>query len=374
MAGPAQGNQSDNSAHILWWVAVLFAAIGAIWFGFRAHLIAAYLSLKLLEVKLLTMVTGHHYDALQTMLVTVIANPKIVSFHDLVLLGSAAGAPFRLPLAAILIALGFIVFLTNTTRVFKRTYHMKDLATVEKANWPQISPVTRLDLLKTDIDAGPWAMAMQPMQFCKKHQLLDEVRPERREGMARKEWDRVDVMLRRGDANRVFTLQLGPRWSDTKRLPMHVKALFAVFAARLNSDTKAALKMLEQLSASSNSKLDFSGVDALCKKYENTKLVQQRVIAHAYVMTVMASMLEGAREDGVQASADFLWLKPLDRRLWYILNTVGRQTPFVEIAGIFAHWVAEKEAGKKLVMPMVEEASKALELALTDILYRPDDE
>ena len=27
----------------------------------------------------------------------------------------------------------------------------------------------------------------------------------------------------------------------------------------------------------------------------------------------MASMLAAAREDGVQASSDFLWLKPMDR-------------------------------------------------------------
>ncbi len=36
------------------------------------------------------------------------------------------------------------------------------------ANWPQITPVLDLDLIKTDIDKGPWAMAMTPMQFCKR--------------------------------------------------------------------------------------------------------------------------------------------------------------------------------------------------------------
>ena len=87
----------------------------------------------------------------------------------------------------------------------------------------------------------------------------------------------------------------------------------------------------------------------------------------------MASMLEEARQDGVQASADFLWLKPLDRRLWYTLNTVGRQTPFIEVAGIFAHWIAEKEAQRRLRVPMVEEATNAVELALKDVVYRPDE-
>jgi intracellular multiplication protein IcmP len=98
------------------------------------------------------------------------------------------------------------------------------------------------------------------------------------------------------------------------------------------------------------------------------------VQSHAYVLTVMAAMLVGARDDGVQSSADFLWLKPVDRKLWYMLNTVGRQTPFAEVAGVYAHWLAEKEAGKRMLVPMVEEATKALEIALKEVVYRRDEE
>ena len=57
---------------------------------------------------------------------------------------------------------------------------------------------------------------------------------------------------------------------------------------------------------------------------------------------LIASLLEMARIDGVLASAEFLWLKPVDRRMWYMLNCVGRQTAVAEIAGLFAHWQAEK--------------------------------
>jgi intracellular multiplication protein IcmP len=120
--------------------------------------------------------------------------------------------------------------------------------------------------------------------------------------------------------------------------------------------------------------MDFRGVDALLKKHENTKVVQKILQSHAYVMTVMAAMLVGARMDGVQATADFLWLKPIDRRLWYVLNTMGRQTPFVESAGPYAHYVAEKEAGRKLLIPMIESATNALELALKSMVYHPEEE
>ena len=97
------------------------------------------------------------------------------------------------------------------------------------------------------------------------------------------------------------------------------------------------------------------------------------VEGNAYVLTVMASMIMAARADGVQASADFLWLKPLDRRLWYVLNSMGRQTPYTEAAGVYAHWLAEKEAGRKLIIPMIEMATNALEIALKELIYHPDE-
>ncbi len=373
MAAPQQSNSSDNSAGMIWGIAAAFALIGGIWYAFKTTIVKIYLTAKLYEIDLISIFNEGHFNDLKSSIKSVIANPSTVKFEDVVALGASVGDWLRYPIVLLLIALAVVVYLGNTTRVFRHVYSMLDLAKLEKTNWPQIAPIVDLDLLKIDIDKGPWAMAMLPMQFCKSFHLIDEVRPERREGMSRKDWDKVEVVLRRGAANKVFALQLGALWRGADKLPPHVRALFAVFAARINADSKPAAEILAQLSASSTSKLNMTGVTELLKKHENTKLVKQITESHAYVLTVMASMLQGAREDGVQASADFLWLKPLDRRLWYVLNTVGRQTPFVEIAGVFAHWVAEKEAGRKLLVPTVEEATNALDLALKEIVYRPDE-
>lgn len=377
------GNPSDNSAAILWWVAALFAAIGSIWYVFKTAIISGYLGFKLFELNLITYLgttlsqflpfNASYLEQVRNLLLYAKANPANISYADLLGLGAVVGEWLRIPLMLLMFLLAIVVYFSNTTRVFKRNYNMHDLAKLEKGNWPQLTPIIGLDLIKTDIDTGPWAMAMTPMQFCKRNQLLEEVKPQRREGMARKDWDRLDVVLKRGDANRVFALQLGTLWKGTNALPPYARALFAVFAARLNADTKEATAVLQRLNNSSTGELDMTGVDALLKKHENSTLVQKIVQSHAYVLTVMASMLEGAREDGVQASADFLWLKARDRRLWYTLNTVGRQTPFIEVAGIFAHWIAEKEAGRKLLVPMVEEATHALGLALKEVVYKPDE-
>jgi intracellular multiplication protein IcmP len=373
MAGAPQGggNQSDNSAGIIWITAAVFIAFGVLWYTFKAQIAGAYFKLKLLEIDVISIFT-HNLDDVRVSIIG--TNPAQLKFEDIMRVGDAVGDYLRIPCIIIIVALAVIVYLSNSVRTFKRTYEMKDLLEAEQVNWPQIAPVAKLNLVKADIDKGPWAMAMTPMQFCKRHQLLEEFRRGPQEGMTRKEWDRIEVKLKRGQANKIFATQLGALWAGPHKLPPHIKVLYAVFGARLNNDTEAASKMLKQLAASSTSKLDFTGAEELLKKHENTKLVQKAIQPHAYVLTVMASMLEGARQDGVQASADFLWLKPIDRRLWYILNTVGRQTPGAEVAGIFAHWVAEKEADRKLLVPMIEEATNALELALKDVIYRPDEE
>lgn len=370
---PQGGGQSDNSAGIIWTVAAIFVVIGVVWFTFKARIIAFYLTIKLYEVDLLSYFSPAYYEQIRKLLISAIANAKNVSFDQMGALGGVVGETLRWPFGIALVLLAIIVYFGNSTRVYRRAYNMKDLAKLEQVNYPQISAVTGLDLIKTDIDKGPWAMAMSPMQFCKRYRLLEEFTPQRREGQSRKE-NRIEVVLKRGDSNKLFALQLGPLWKSVDHLPPHTKALFAVFAARINADSKSAQNLLSQLSSSAGSKLNFTGVDALIKKHINSKEVQRITQSHAYVLTVMMSMLEGARDDGVQASADFLWLKPLDRRLWYTLNTVGRQTPFVEVAGIFAHWLAEREAGRKLLVPMVEEATRAVELALKEVIYRPDEE
>ena len=371
------GGQSDNSAGILWGIAAVFAGLGAVWYGLKDQIVWVYLTLKLYEVTFLNYLTlklnfyPGYFTSIQTSIQNALANPNQVAFNDLITLGDMVGDWLRYPFIAILLVLAVVVYISNTARSFRQIYALREFAKLEQQNWPQITPVVNLDLIKTDIDTGPWAMAMTPIQFCKRYRLLEEVRPIR--GTSRRDSGRVEVMLKRGAANQLFSMQLGPLWVGVDKLPMHTRALFAAFAARINSDTKSAADLLNQLNRTSTTKLDYTGVDDLIKKHYNTKIVQWVVQSHAYVSTIMASMLEEARQDGVQASADFLWLKPLDRRLWYTLNTVGRQTPFIEVAGIFAHWIAEKEAQRRLRVPMVEEATNAVELALKDVVYRPDE-
>jgi intracellular multiplication protein IcmP len=384
MAAP-QGQQSpsDNSTGILWTIAAIFLAIGFAWVTLKQYILYGYFQFKLWEVNAISYVVDklnlHQFDVdldrIRWVILSFLQGVKKsdLTFKDLLTVGDQVGTYLNIPFAVLVILFAFLVYKGNAVRVFKRIYSMKELAKLEKVNWPQIEPVVGLNLLKEHIDKGPWAMAMTPIQFSKKHQLLEEYKRVG-EALTIKERNRIEVALKRGKANRIFAIQLGPLWHGAAALPPYARGLFVAFAARILSETAVAEKIILKMSSSSTGKLDISNTDALLKKYLSNKKIQTILNGHGYVLTMMASMLEGARDDGVQASADFLWLKPIDRRLWYMLNTVGRQTPFVEVAGPFAHWMAEKEMGRRILVPTIEEATNALELALKEIIYKRDEE
>jgi len=372
-AAPQSSNQQDNSMGILWTIAAILFGLGVVWVTFKSQITGFYLHIKLWEINHILRHFTHRLDDVATAISVMLSSPPdSVHFGDVVNIGTVVGQYVRYFIIPPILLLAAWIYLSSSTRVFKHAYSMRELVHLEKTNWPQIVPVAGLDLVKTNIDRGPWAMALTPMQFCKRHDLLVEHRPGRREGAPRSQWNRVEVSLKRGKASQVFAVQLGPVWPGAMGCPPHVRALFAAFAARINGDTASAIQLYRQMSATSATRLDFTGADELLKKHVDSPIVKQIIESHAYVLTVMAEMLVGARNDGVQATADFLWLKPVDRKLWYMLNTVGRQTPFAEVAGPFAHWKAEREASHRLLLPMVEEATRALELALKDLIYRPD--
>jgi intracellular multiplication protein IcmP len=365
-----QQQQGDNSLAPMWIIVGIFALLWMIWYFAHAQIAFVILKIRLYESYLISLFTS----AIDPM-VTTIKNtvPGEMSFNGLADISTAVGSYLRYPIAVVLAILGVAIYFSNPTMRFKKTYSIQSLVESERESWPQIMPVVNLDLVNTDIDTGPWAMGLTPMQFAKKYHLLQEERVVSTDPNVL-QLSKVMATVRREEAHRIFSLQLGRYWTGIEHLNPHTKALFAVFAARANRDRDGATKLLLQISASvAHGKLNFAGTDELIEKHKNNKSVVKVTQSHAFVLTVMASMLLLARTDGVLATADFLWLKPVDRVLWYMLNSIGRQTPFTEVAGPYAHWLAERTMQRKLNVPMIDEAVNALEVAIKEVLYIPDD-
>ncbi len=370
--GAQQGQGGGDNSLTPFWIMLTVAAAGyGIWYKFHVAIVSIIFQLKLAEIDLISLFIS--VPVLNSW-VAYIHNmpPGSVDWDHLVGLCYAVGHYMRYPFGAVLIVMCVWVYTKDIGLRFRRTHSMKTLRAQEQRNWPQIMPITEKNLAAEDVRLGPWAMALSPLEFAKQYNLLkkDEFAQRGASHMS----DPLTATIKKGESRRIFTLQLGPYWNGFDALPPHTKALAAIFIAKINRDRDGAAKLLKILSQSSiKGKLDVTMVPSLLSKHRNTELVQDIVQKHAYVTTAMAALLQGARQDGVLASADFLWLKPIDRRLWYVLNNVGRQTAFVETAGIFAHWAVERSLGQKCLMPMIEEAVKALELAIKEVKLSPKD-
>lgn len=368
----------NESLDFLWMIVVVILAAFAIWYFYEKEITHFIFLVRLYEIKLIRIImealtsiftfftfSPPDITELKQWESYIKSRPVNISFEAVEDISQLVGRYLAYPVMISLSLLGFFIYRKHVVLKFKTIFNMQTLKKSELSVWPQSKPTVNKDLISKDIHKGPWAMAKTPLVFCKEHKIIKSHKKE----------NNIVGKLIKGPAYRVFSLQTGRLWPGVNGLKIHVKALMAIFAAKANHDTARANKLLDQISDSSASgQLDFSGVQETLNKYYQTKIVQKTIAQHAYLLTVMASMLELARMDGVLASAEFLWLKAIDRPMWYMLNSVGRRVAVPEIAGAFAHWLSERSLRAPIRTPMVDAAVKAMEVELENTLYEEDDD
>lgn len=286
---------------------------------------------------------------------------RSLDFSNTVSMLTKSGEYVRWLYIPIMVFLGFRLAGNSLRSRYQKQHTMATLAQQEAAIWPEIAPVANLqeELVKGDIHSGQFPVSATEWEFADKHKLAS----------------REDGKLDRERARDIFTSQLGPRWTGPERLPRHARALYACLLLYIVDQRDEGLKRLRGL-ASSYAKggvqgLDDQFVEEAIASHGKSPLVQRAIGQHAYVFTLFATLLQVARVSGVLASPMFLWVKPVDRRLWYILNNVGRYAFHVECAGIASHWLFEKEVGEACPTPMLEKALDGLQQALLE--YAEDD-
>jgi intracellular multiplication protein IcmP len=369
--GGGGGNGNDDSLGILWFMGAVFAVGWIIWHFGHHHLKAFFIAVRQLEIDALAFFLRDNATIVALKGHILSLSPGALTPQNSKSVSAALGYYWRWPIVAFCI-IGMILMLRHAR--YKKVHTMQTLLDQESLDWPQVGIVKKLDLAGTPIDQGPWAMALSPLQFAKKYHLLKvEKIPDGK--AAWRGSDKYKMTVEKDRAQRLFSVQLGPIFTHPLRMPSHAQALFALFAARAAHDVKTAVLIQRHLALSAaQGKVDYSLAKKYVMKYFKDKAVERCMQRHGYIITMMASMLELGRTDGVLASADFLWLKPIDRRLWYMLNGMGRQVAFAEVAGAVAHWRVEKELERPLSVPVVDMAVVALEEALGKVLYQPDTE
>lgn len=355
----SNSQEKDATNELLLMLIFIVGLIFVLWHFFSPQIITGYLWTKKAEYFILKY-TGVPWLFPETWALKVgpseaylNGTEKITTAAQMRAMGGGLGYFFKFYIAALVGGLGVAVLRKNPLQRFRRRHDMKSLAESESRLWPAIAPVVKLNLVKEPIDKGEWAMSKKPLDFARHYKLLDE-----------------GNKLNRDRAEKLFAAQLGKLWEGPERLPPYVRALFATFAAQACGDLEGAKDGLDKLSMGmAEGKPDYSWVAPLLKKHFESEKVQKVVKRHAYVYTIMASLLKSAREFGVLASAQFIWLRPKNRPMWYILNGVGRRVSFAEVGGIYAHWLAEEVAEHPIERPYVVKAVDGLEKALLEVKF-----
>lgn len=327
-------------------------------------------------------------------------------------LADFVGQFWRWPVVAGLLALAGWTYVKAPRERFRRRFDMEKLLAEQSRSFPAVMPVLGRNLLKEPLTEGPWAAARSPIELAIREGLL---RDGQGQVLSQAVHNAPDTRFDRARATELLVRQLGPRRPAHPRdLPAYQRGLFAVCAGRLVPDqaiprTDWTGRLLSALGRKGYShrkipggkaradalaahlsrhfkegrdgaahQMDFGETDALLDLAWAQPEVQARWQAHAYSYTALMDLLSLARTKGVLTTADFIWLKPVNRTLWYALNSLGApwapldKTAHAEAAGPFAHALAERALGMAIPEPEVGPGVDAIEESLRDEGWLPD--
>lgn len=96
-------------------------------------------------------------------------------------------------------------------------------------------------------------------------------------------------------------------------------------------------------------------------KYKNHADVKGLFAVHHWEYSYLYALFGIAKKNGKATHTEWIWLKPTNRILFYVLNTYGRSTPPIEAATAFSQYDYERKVSKKGWLPFVtDEAKKVL--------------
>jgi intracellular multiplication protein IcmP len=300
------------------------------------------------------------------------ADPGAVKLHDLYGIAHAVGASFRIPATVLLLVLAFIAMLRAAPSRYKRGFDLDGLIREQAVSFPTSAAFAKrhLRLVAPSADPRPADYALTPEEWVARFAT------------------KVDGTFDDAAAFRSLALQLGPPWRGVEQAQPHVRAMFAAFALHLAARRAEALRLLGELSSALGAaggdppegpeaplRIPDAAVataDAVLRDFDVLTPAVSIATRHGYAHTALMALLNEARlAAGVLAPAQFVWLKLVDRRLWYALHSLGFETdgfgrylhpnPRIEAAGARDHWAAERIAGRPILTPEIKRTLDAVQ-------------
>ena len=382
-------NGRDNrDDHLFLWCAFLilvFVVLPALYIAHADSVNRPLLALAKAQIQVFT----PFFDEAQTAWTRIAeADPASLSWETMQKVLHYTGSWIRWPFALLLVLFGVAAIFMGRVGGLVRRFNMESLLRNNAESFPCLRPVVgrgKYLLSPESHDSGPWKIARTPAQFALENELLlDEqgkpFSPEQalKNGLPSTElpaWG--NARLDEKKALAVLTEQLGKSFEGYEVLSPCRRALAVAFLAYANGDKKGCVSMLDMVSSSYNEidgnadcpVLTDTAFEKRLKKawarHKDVLSVKNMASHAAYELPWFMALLYRARQKGVLASSQFLWLRPMDRPLWYALNQCGGRAAWVEGFAAWAHYTAEEQEGKALTEPHVAPAVASLKEALS---------
>lgn len=273
---------------------------------------------------------------------------------------------FEWPFALCFAATGVYVFFFSPRSKFRTHHNLETFIRAQAKVWPVISPIVDFNPVKSSTripgDVIPdklplFAEALSPEEWISYHRITV-----------------TNGVVDREASRRALVLQLGPRWTGIDKQPVYIQALYAAFALKGAQKREESDAFLGTVAPCWSAKTGFhltpdvaAEVRKLLGDESLTSKINEVAGKHAYRTTALLGALKWARANGgVLAPAQFLWLRGVDRPLWYALNNLGRRSFHSEGMGALAHFMAEEAAKKPLPIPRVDTAIVTINQFLAD--------
>ena len=382
-------NGRDNrDDHLFLWCAFLilvFVLLPALYIAHADSVNRPLLALAKAQIQVFT----PFFDEAQTAWTRIAeADPSSLSWETMQKVLRYTGSWIRWPFALLLVLFGVAAIFMGRVGSLVRRFNMESLLRNNAESFPCLRPVVgrgKYLLSPESHDSGPWKIARTPVQFALENGLLlDEQEkaftPEQalKNGLPSTElpaWG--NARLDEKKALAVLTEQLGKPFEGCEGLSPCRRALAVAFLAYANGDKKNCISILDMVSCSYNEidgnadcpvLTDSAFEKRLKKAWARHKdvLSEKNMASHAaYELPWFMALLYRARQKGVLAGSQFLWLRPMDRPLWYALNQCGGRAAWAEGFAAWAHYMADEQEGKALTEPHVAPAVASLREALS---------
>ena len=315
--------------------------------------------------------------------------PSALSWNEMERILNYAGKWARWPLGSLLAVMAVAAYFMGRTERLIRRFNMESLLKNNAETFPCLRPIEgrgKYLLSPESYDQGLWRIARSPLQFAIENGLLLEEESGKAYG--------ADDVLTNGlgdagkrafgharfdeaGAKKVFQEQLGVEFSGVENLSSPLrKALAAAFLAYADGAKQEAVDLLDEMSSAYREKDGQADCPVLLNEgFQKTVgallerhaaiLKSQLLARHStYEVTWFMALLYQARKKGVLATSQFLFLRPLDRPLWYALNQSGGRVGWPEAFGPWAQYQAAEAAGKSMDTPQTDRAVASLKAAL----------